>query len=279
MKSNRLTDPRFGECLYATNGIVELYIPLSYGIRIAHFSFCGGENVFWEQPADMQELTKDGWRIRGGHRLSVSPEDNRAYFPDNDPIDCRVEGDTICLAQRSDRFQKVIKSMAITFGEDASVQVVHRIQNTDAADRECALWPISVMAPGGTEHIPLKICDNGDHPSHWFSLWDHTNFGDPRATYLKDEIILSHRRSKNVYKIGVSRINGPAWYENHGVIFEKDFAVTDGIPYPDNQVSYETFLCDYMVEMESLSPLYRIAPGEAREHTEVWRLRLTEKGE
>lgn len=276
MKFHRLTDPRFGESLYATNGTIELYIPLSYGIRIAHFSFCGGENVFWEQPADMTELSKDGWRIRGGHRLWVAPEDDRVYFPDNDPIDYRVEGDTIYLTQREDTFQKVVKSMEITFVGDASVQVVHKLQNTDKVTRECALWSVSVMAPGGTEHIPLRICDNGDHPSHWLSFWDHTNMGDPRATYLKDEIILSHRPTKELYKLGVSQIRAPAWYENHGVIFQKDCSVTDGIIYPDNNVSYETFLCDYMVEMESLSPLYTIAPGETREHTEVWHLR---KGE
>ena len=57
------------------------------------------------------------------------------------------------------------------------------------------------------------------------------------------------------------------------MIFELEFPVTDGVPYPDNNVSYETYMCDQMLEMESLSPLYSIAPGETREHTEVWHLR------
>ncbi len=279
MEYNRLTDPRFGECLYATNGIVEMYIPLTYGIRIAHFSFCGGQNVFWEQPKDMTILTKpEGWRIRGGHRLWVSPEDDRVYSPDNAPIDCRIDGDTIVLTQPEDTWQKVNKQMEITFGKDASVQIVHRIQNTDTQARYCALWPISVMAPGGTEHIPLLRCDNGDTPSHWVSLWSYTHMGDKRATYLKDEIVVTHDPEilQPHFKIGVSRLNGPAWYENGGVIFEKDFAVTENVPYPDNNVSYETFLSAYMTEMESLSPLYDIAPGQCREHTEIWRLR---KGE
>ena len=163
--------------------------------------------------------------------------------------------------------------MAITFGEDASVKVVHGLQNTDTEARQCALWPISVMAPGGVEHIPLQICDNGDHPSHWLSFWDSTNIGDPRVTYLKDEIILTHRPIGDMYKVGVSQLRAPAWYENHGVIFEIEFSVTDGMTYPDNDVSYETYLCDQMLEMESLSPLYTFAPGEIREHTEIWHLR------
>ena len=273
MQIHRLTDPRFGESLYATNGIAELYIPLSYGIRIAHFSFCGGENVFWEQPKDMTDFTRDGWRIRGGHRMWVAPEDDREYFPDNSPIDCHMEGDTIYLAQQEDTLQKVIKSMEITFTEDASVKVVHKLRNTDTQPRECALWAISVMAPGGVEQIPLQLVDDGDHPSHWLSFWTNTNIGDRRVRYQKDQILLEHYPTGDTYKIGVSRINGPVRYANHGVVFEKDFSVTDGMLYPDNNVSYETFLCDHMAELESLSPLYTFAPGETREHTEVWRLR------
>ena len=42
--------------------------------------------------------------------------------------------------------------------------------------------------------------------------------------------------------------------------------------YPDNNVSFETFMCDHMVEVESLSPLYEVAPNQTVSHTELWRL-------
>ena len=58
-------------------------VPLSYGIRIGHFALCGGENVFYEQPKDMTELTTpEGWRLRGGHRFWVAPESEKTYCPD-----------------------------------------------------------------------------------------------------------------------------------------------------------------------------------------------------
>mgnify|MGYP003412693053 CR=1 FL=1 len=37
-------------------------------------------------------------------------------------------------------------------------------------------------------------------------------------------------------------------------------------------MSYETYLCDQMVEIESLSVLYDVKPGQTIGHTEVWKL-------
>lgn len=277
MEHKVIDHPHFGESLYVTNGVVELIIPLSYGIRIGHFSLCGEKNVFFEQPADMTDLTTPkGWRIRGGHRLWLSPESDDVYCPDNEPISCTVEGDSILLAQPEDPWLHIVKSMEITFGEDASVQVVHRVQNTGMEPRTCALWPISVMAPGGTQHIPLMLCENGDLPSHWISLWDFTDLGDKRAAYSRKEIVLTHSPESQPYKIGISRLSGPVQYENNGVIFEMTFPVIPDVPYPDNHVSYETFMCEHMVELESLSPMMTVPALESREHREVWRLRKTD---
>jgi hypothetical protein len=45
------------------------------------------------------------------------------------------------------------------------------------------------------------------------------------------------------------------------------------LEYPDyNNSSYETYTNDFMMEMESLSPLVLLEPGETIEHTEVWSL-------
>ena len=275
MKWQEKTHPYFGKCLYITNEIVELMIPLSYGIRIGHFAFCGGENVFFEQPHDMQELaTPEGWRARGGHRFWVAPEEEEVYYPDNDPIRYEVCGDSVLLTQQEDPWLRAKKSIRITLGTDASVRVDHYLKNTGKQDRTCSIWGISSVAPGGVQHIPLKAYDGGYHPRHWISMWSYTDLGDNRVKYSRDEIVLTHEPIQQKYKIGVDRPNGPVWYENHGVTFEKEFPViSDGDVYPDKDVSYETFMCQHMVEMETLSVLRTIAPGEKCQHTEIWRLR------
>ena len=104
-------------------------------------------------------------------------------------------------------------------------------------------------------------------------MWDYTSMGDERASYSREEIVLSHRPMDSKYKIGVGHPKDQVCYENDGVSFMKRYEMSPEAVYPDGNVSYETFLCRYMVEMESLSPLYRILPGETKEHVEIWELR------
>ncbi len=264
----------FGESLFADNGCVQVIIPLTYGLRIGHLSLCGGENLFFEQPKDMKELaTEAGWRVRGGHRLWLAPESEKVYCPDNEPITFEIQGEEIVLRQKEDPWLKVKKTMRLSFVEENAVRVVNEIENTDKETLRCSLWAISAMAPGGTQNLGFALRDGGMDHWHRISMWDYTSLGDPRVEYRRDGICLKHRPTGQKYKIGVGHPYGPVTYENKGVIFEKHFPVELEKEYPDANVSYETFMCDHMVEMESLSPLKEILPGETAQHTEVWKLR------
>lgn len=274
MNWKEITHSEFGRSLYADNGIVELVIPLEYGIRIGHFSFVNGENVFYCQPKDMTELTTEqGWRIYGGHRLWLAPEKEDTYSPDNEPISYEIQDDKIVVIQPVDPWTKVKKSMTISFDKNSSVQVTHRIENCGFKRLTRSMWCVSVVAPGGTEYISLG--EQEGSMSHWhrISWWDHTSLGDVRATYKKNEIQIQHMPVDERYKIGIAHPVTPVRYVNNGVIFEKDYDVNFDMVYPDGNVSFETFFCRYMAEIESLSPLYELAPGESAEHTEIWRLK------
>ena len=265
--------PAFGKSLFADNGVVELVIPLEYGIRIAHFSFVGDENVFYEQPRDMKELTtEDGWRIRGGHRLWLAPENEDTYCPDNAPIAYDVQNEEIILTQAIDTRLGMEKSVRISFGKDASVQLTHRIVNRNQHSVTRSLWAVSVMAPGGIEYIPLGQREGGMSHWHRVSWWDHTCLGDERATYEKEQIVIRHLPIDKRYKIGVGHPAGPVRYVNRGVAFEKSYDLKQDVVYPDGDVSFETFFCRHMAEVESLSPLCTVAPGESAEHQETWKL-------
>jgi hypothetical protein len=73
-------------------------------------------------------------------------------------------------------------------------------------------------------------------------------------------------------KLGLAHGQGWVGYLNGGTLFVKRFAHQDGAPYPDGGCNYETFTNQDMVEVESLGPLVRLAPGQAVEHTERWEL-------
>ena len=262
----------YGKCLFADNGVIEVGIPLDFGLRVGHFSFVGEKNVFFEQPNDMEKFTTDkGWRIRGGHRLWIAPESPLTYCPDNEPISYTVSDDTVTLVQKEDPWLHIIKTFTLKF-DGARLEIVHRIENLSEDELECSLWAISVMAAGGTEYIDFERRDGGMDHWHRISTWDYTSLGDPRATYTRDEIKIRHLPVDERYKIGVGHPFGPVRYENDGVVFKKYFAVEKDKIYPDANVSYETFFSQYMVEMESLSPLGKIGKGERMEHSEVWEL-------
>ena len=272
MNQNIRNHPVHGQMLFVDNGIIEVGIPLEFGLRVGHFSFCGGKNVFYEHPNDMTIFTTEqGWRIRGGHRLWLAPESEKVYCPDNNPISYRFEGESLVLTQQEDPALKVIKEFILTF-DGAKLQVKHRITNTGDAPLECALWAISVVAPGGTETINFERRDGGMDHWHRISMWDYTSLGDPRVTYTRDQIVIRHQPLEEKYKIGVGHPYGPVRYENGDTVFVKHFPVHTDKLYPDANVSFETFCSKYMMEIESLSPLGTIQPGGDMEHTEVWEL-------
>jgi len=263
----------FGSSLFLDNGTVELGIPLEYGLRIGHYSFCGGENVFFEQPEDMTDLrTAEGWRVRGGHRIWLAPERETVYYPDNEPIHYELLDNGVVITQKEDPWLHVRKCMHIAFCGGAEVEIVNRVDNIGDTPMDCSVWAISAMAPGGTQDISFALRDGGMDHWHRVSMWDYTSLGDPRAEYRRDGIRLRHKPLEERYKIGVGHPYGPVRYENRGVTFAKKFPIDLAAAYPDGNVSYETFMCRHMVEMESLSPMAVIEPGTGLEHTERWDL-------
>ena len=266
--------PKFGRSLYVDNGVIELIIPLEYGIRIGHFGFINGDNIFYFQPRDMKEFTtEEGWRLRGGHRLWIAPENEDTYYPDNESVSYEIKGDEVVITQNQDPWLGIEKSIRISFCGENSVRVTHRMKNVGKKTITRSLWCVSVVAPGGTEYISLGHQEGSPKPWHRISWWDHTCLGDVRAKYEKEEIIIQHLPIDDRYKIGLAHPVGPVKYINQGIVFEKEYEFHPEMTYPDGDVSFETFFCRYMAEIESLSPLYTLAHGESAEHTETWRLR------
>lgn len=273
MLNHRIKEhPVHGKCLFVDNGIIEVGIPLNFGLRIGHFSFCGEKNVFFEHPNDMTTFsTEKGWRLRGGHRMWLAPESEKVYYPDNDPISYCMEENAVVITQAEDPWLNVVKSIRIAF-EGSCLHLTHRVENTGKEALTCSVWAISVMAPGGVETINFERRDGGMDHWHRVSMWDYTSLGDPRVTYTRDQIRIQHLPIDEKYKIGVGHPYGPVRYENGDTVFIKHFTVQPEKVYPDANVSFETFFSKYMAEVESLSPLETLMPGESVEHREVLEL-------
>lgn len=272
--------------LRLTNGQVELIVTLDAGPRILSYRLADGENVFNEYPDQLGKAGESSWRIRGGHRLWVSPEDPaRTYVLDNARVKHEVVGPgQVRVSNDPDQTFGLAKQMDIHLdAKGTGVRVVHTITNRSKAPTELAIWSLSVMRPGGVEVIPLPA--KAPHPggsanatAESFApvlpvvLWSYTDFTDPRYTFGKDAIVLRQDREKPATKIGLANKLGAAGYLNEGTLFIKRFPYEKGRTYPDFGSNYETYTDQGMLEMESLGPLVTLKPGESVEHAETWEL-------
>jgi hypothetical protein len=263
-------------CIRMTNGIVDLIATSDVGPRIIRFGFAGKKNEFCEVSGQVGTTGGTEWNIYGGHRLWHSPEEKpRSYYPDNNKIDWEIKGSTLILKQPVESWTNIGKVMEITMSPDSTeVTVLHRLTNNGAWTVELAVWALTVMAAGGREIIPQASRETGLQPNRMLSLWPYTRLNDHRV-YWGEKYITLQQDEKTVhpFKIGLPNEYGWAAYTNGGHLFVKKYKhIIDAI-YPDYSASsYETYTTDFMLEMESLSPLTLLKPGSHAEHTEVWTL-------
>jgi hypothetical protein len=267
----------------------ELIITLDVGPRILRYAFHDARNVFVELPEQLGASGEKEWMIRGGHRFWTAPEAAHSYDLDNVPVTWEKIGETaveIAQSASSFGFQKTLR---VELLKDEVVRVTHSLKNTGDKPLEVTPWALSVMAPGGTAHIPQPRLDF--HPSEFpesritkphdflpnreLILWPFTNITDGRYAFSEHFVQVSHHPERPATKIGLKLATGWVAYQNGDFVFAKHFAYDPTLPYPDMGVNFELFTNARILELESLAPAMPLAPGATREHVEHWVLRQT----
>jgi len=261
-------------CIRLSNGIVEVVAITSIGPRIIRYGFIGGPNEFYESSEQIHHPTNDEWQIFGGHRLWFSPEAlDLLYAPDCSPVDFLLNDKGFILNQPTEIHNGLQKSMSVTMNDDGSVEVVHRIKNNGLWPVEIAVWALSVMAPNGLSVIQNPSREIEFLPNRTLTLWPYTKMNDPRVTWGdKYTFLRQSPEIVNRFKFGIPNEHGWASYFNHGNLFLKRHVHVQSEIYPDDNCSYETFTNADMLEIETLSPLVKLQPGEFEEHYERWEL-------
>ncbi len=262
----------FGRCVKLTNGLVDVVVTVDVGPRIIRYGFTDRENMFCEAP---DNVGNRGWKILGGHRLWHSPEhEARTYEPDNGPVQWeRIEGG-IRTIQPTEPWAHMAKEMDIMLDDETSeVNIIHRVRNEGAWPVELSVWALSVMAPGGKEVVPMTLRKNEMLNNRVLALWPYTKMNDHRVWW--GERYITVKQDPNCappFKFGTNNEFGWAAYFNHNQVFIKQFMHELDMTYPDSGASYETYTTDFMLEMESLSPMLKVEPGEELDHMESWYL-------
>jgi hypothetical protein len=268
-----------------TNGTVELLVLADVGPRILHYGFNGKHNEFHEFAEQSGKTGSKEFFSYGGHRLLVSPEVERTYYPDNLEVEARIAGNTLLLeAPVEDKGPMVTglqKSLKITLAPTGTrVTVLHRVSNRSKEATELAPWGLSVMAPGGRAILPLPphAPIGKDHllPEGVFAVWSYTDLADPRwrlgTKYVQ---LMADPKPTGRFKEQMGGIYAPAgWggYFRDGRLFVKRAVPVPGAKYPDLGCNFELYTDPGFLELESLAPLVMLQPGQSTEHVEDWML-------
>lgn len=264
--------------LQIANEKVELIISLDVGPRILSYKTPRAENVLKNYPDQMGTCGETKWMIRGGHRFWIAPEDEiLSYVPDNQPVEYDIsEPNSVRLVNSGVDPWKIKKEMSVSLAENSSeVTIVHHATNEGAEPIEIATWGLSVMEPGGLEIIPLPPL--GEHPqallpNRLMVAWPYTDLSDPRWRFGERYITLRQTAEGAPTKLGLAHKQKWVGYLTRDALFIKTFDYDEGAVYPDLGCNFETFSNPDMLEIESLSPLKKLASGESVSHTEHWHL-------
>ena len=264
-----------------TNGEVELVVTGDVGPRIIRYSFVGGRNLFKEYSSQIGKTGESTWQNRGGHRLWVAPESPPpspiTYASDNFPVHIQLGSGTIEATPPIEREAGLQKQIVVTMAARGSgVEVLHRITNKNVWTVELAAWALSVMAPGGAGITGLP--PRGTHPealapTNPLVIWAFTDLSDKRWQFTRKYIVLRQDpKIASPQKIGLFNQDTFGAYYLGNELFLKRYTADPAKTYPDMGACYETFANAEVLELETLGPLTRLAPGETVEHIERWSL-------
>jgi len=263
---------------FSTQSISSSTIELEYletgGPRITSLKFKGSTNLF----ADISRSVPTPWgdfHFMGGHRLWHSPESKpRTYVPDEDGLTVEKLTDGLLLKGKVEPGTGIRKSIEIHLEKESStVKLTHFLTNEGLWDVALAPWALTMFRLGGTAILPIQPTDSDPAsllPDRHISLWPYSHLDDPRLHWGDDLVLLKAVAGSPPFKIGMFNPVGWMAYYIDGILFQKTFDSNQNRLYPDFGCNAESYSGDEFIELESLGPIQRIAPGCSISHQETW---------
>lgn len=265
-------------CYRVSNNEVELIVTGDVGPRVIRFGFVGEQNLFKEFTEQLGKSGEEKFQLRGGDRVWKAPEDPVAtWAPDNVAVEISITGSGLIARAPVEPLTHLRKEIEIRMAASGTdVEVIHRITNQSLFPLEYSAWALTMMAPGGiaVSGFPPR----GKHPvnleaTNPLVMWAYTNLADRRWTFTRKYLTLRQDpNNSDSQKLGMFNTYTWAAYLLNGEVFIKRTSADPQASYPDFGCSFETFTNDEFLELETLSPLKKVAPGEAVELTERWSL-------
>jgi hypothetical protein len=236
----------------------EMVVGVSAGPRILSLRRGGGPNLLYH---DTTDFSVGAWRLHGGHRFTVAPEGEGTYAPDNAPCAVETRGQELCVAGAPGKngHRRVLVISAATDG--AGFDVRHVLENHGERPWRGALWGITCVPHAGIVVAPrtqarVRFWPGADY-AHWQVAPGHIAMTPNGA------------RGKG------------GWHSDAGWLASLQPEATFVIHCPDTPPAHqcvdegcnlEVFTCADYLELETLSGIVSLAPGEHTTHLQRWRL-------
>ena len=260
------------EAYRCTVGEVELTVVVSVGPRILSLRFKDGENLLH---ADGDDLRVGDWRLYGGHRFTTAPESPASYVPDNAP--CRaIEQNGSLFIVSPEAPDGLGRSMRIAGANDSrGFELTHVLCNSSCQEWSGALWAITGLVAAGRVVVPWG-CGNDRWRTQMVRYLVHAGTPYANATSRQwqpaaDHFVIEPAAERG--KIGLYSDRGwVALLRPDGTFVKRCPAVAPEGECPDGGCNVEVYVGADYVELETLSPLTILGPGEVLEHVERWSL-------
>jgi hypothetical protein len=235
------------------------------------------QNLLAELP-DLVEKTPYGeFRFLGGHRLWHSPEAfPRTYIPDDQGLVVEETKQGVRLRGALETATGIQKTMQIELLPDSpAIKIHHEITNQGLWPVELAVWALTQLPLGGIAVFPQQTqpLDKASLlPNRQLVLWPYSRWADPRLVLGDDYIFIHAQPQLPPIKIGYANRKGWIGYLRDGVFFCKRFPPFSDANYPDFGNNVESFCNHRFIEMETLSPISKLEPGQSIYHDETWEI-------
>jgi hypothetical protein len=243
--------------------------------RIVRFSPAGKTNLFADLGNEFIETPYGKFYFRGGHRLWHSPEAMpRTYIPDNEGATVSEIPNGVRIDQPAEAWTHIAKSLEIRLNANQPQAIIrHEMRNDGPWTVEFAPWALSMLRLGGVAIFPQPVGNSdaaGLLANRQLVIWPYTKMDDPRLSLRDDYILLRASGGLPPVKIGYFNPHGWAGYYIDGMLFVKRYDPCPGAAFPDGGCNTETYTNHKFIELETLAPLTKLAPGETGVHTETW---------
>ncbi|RXK55089.1 hypothetical protein ESB00_04095 [Oleiharenicola lentus] len=261
---------------------LRLVVITAKGPRIAVLTRGDGPNLLMWAPG---KYLRGKWDLMGGHRLWVArpgaDEAEETYATDNQACTVETFAKGFTVSAPVDPIHRTQRGVKFTVRAADRIEIEHFVTNHSDMLWSGGLWGLTCTLPiaGTTYQMPLGDGSSWDYATMvafrtWGGGHGGAGFGDDQFRLTDDALVLNPagRENKRMVKAdpGIVAMHDPA----RKVLFAIHAAYQPDGNYPlGTNLAFYVGPKNFMVEMETMSPLTTLKPQQTLKHTETWLLR------